>query len=152
MQHTFCSSVVKNLNQQFEKKAATINQVNLPLWYELRYDRITASRAHEVSKCKTPDGALVEIIMGAAKFKDTPAMASHRGRSLEDDVRCEIQKIKNLNIRKCGLILNRNVPVMGASPDGITDEYVIDIKCLQKEKSLSNYVSLDGIIAPKYYT
>lgn len=71
-----------------------------------------------------------------------------RGLSLEDQVRF----IKNLNLRKCGLILNKNVPIMGASSDGITDKYAIEIKCLQKERSLSNYVSLGGIIAPKYYT
>lgn len=48
-------------------------QYKTGLWYELRYGRITASKAFEVMRCKTPDGSLVAAIMGA-KFPDTAAI------------------------------------------------------------------------------
>ncbi|CAH1961609.1 unnamed protein product [Acanthoscelides obtectus] len=52
---------------------ATRMQYKSSLWYEMRYGRITASKAHEVSVCHTPDGSLVATIMGA-KIPDTIAM------------------------------------------------------------------------------
>lgn len=53
---------------------ATKNQTATPLWFELRYGRITASIAHEASKCKTPDGVLIEKILGAYQFKEPIAI------------------------------------------------------------------------------
>jgi len=66
-----CKEVAKN----------TINQSESTLWKELRYGRITASRIYEISHCKTPQGSLVEQIIGAFKIRDTNAM--ERGRRLE---------------------------------------------------------------------
>lgn len=62
----------------------TREQSNSALWFELRYGRITASRAFEVSRCKTSDGTLIALILGG-KIPDTQSMK--RGRTLEDDVR-----------------------------------------------------------------
>lgn len=39
---------------------------------------------------------------------------------------------------------------MGVSPDGISQEYCIEIKCPSKEKTLENYVK-DNEIVKKYY-
>ncbi|GBP11999.1 hypothetical protein EVAR_5845_1 [Eumeta japonica] len=60
----------------------TREQSESDLWFQLRYGRITASRAHEVSRCKTNDGTLVSLILGG-KIPDTPSMK--RGRILEDE-------------------------------------------------------------------
>ncbi|GBP29096.1 hypothetical protein EVAR_17630_1 [Eumeta japonica] len=67
------------------------------LWFQLRYGRITASRAHEVSRCKTNDGTLVSLILGG-KIPDTPSMK--RGRILEDEVR----KQWNVELKKTGQV------------------------------------------------
>ncbi|KAF9793579.1 hypothetical protein SFRURICE_021596 [Spodoptera frugiperda] len=70
----------------------TREQSNSALWFELRYGRITASRAFEVSRCKTSDGTLISLILGG-KIPDTPAMK--RGRVLENEVRKTVEsKIK----------------------------------------------------------
>lgn len=50
----------------------------------LRYAIITASKAFDVTRCKTSDGSLIAILMGA-KVPDTIAMK--RGRKLEDLVK-----------------------------------------------------------------
>ncbi|XP_044740060.1 uncharacterized protein LOC123301387 [Chrysoperla carnea] len=60
----------------------TREQSNSSLWFELRYGRITASRAFEVSLCKTYDGTLISLILGG-KISDTSYMK--RGRDLEDE-------------------------------------------------------------------
>lgn len=59
--------------------------------------------------------------MGAAKFKENHAMA--RGKALEDKVRTRVGVMKKVNITKTGLLLKKSIPMMEASPDGITEEY-----------------------------
>ncbi|GBP77503.1 hypothetical protein EVAR_98956_1 [Eumeta japonica] len=68
----------------------TREQHKSKLWYELRYGRVTASRAYEFSRCKTSDGTLMAVIMGG-KIPDTTAMK--RGRILEDEVRKTISSV-----------------------------------------------------------
>lgn len=40
-------------------------------------------------------------------------------------------------------------PCFGASPDGITNEAVFEVKCPAKESTVCNYYS-DGVIKPKF--
>lgn len=58
-------------------------------------------------------------------------------------------KKENIIFRESGLILNRNFPIVGASPDGISDECVLEIKCPIKNKNFKNYIC-DGIPTKKY--
>lgn len=100
----FIDYCMKEMHTEVCKKAAlaTLNQNDWPLWYELRYARITASKAYEASHCKVFDGSLVESIMGASKLRDTDAMK--RGRQLENEVVEKMKKIKinkYLNVESC---------------------------------------------------
>lgn len=107
------------------------------LWFELRYGRITASRAFEFSRCKTDDGTLLSLIMGG-KIPDTPAMK--RGRILEDEVRKTVSIKLGKNIKKCGLMLSKNYPMIAGSPDGICQDSIIEIKCPMSAKNYKNYI------------
>lgn len=116
-------------------------------WYELRYARITASRAFDVSRCKTSDGSLVALLMGA-KVPDTVAMK--RGRRLEDLVKITLNK-KLGEISQCGLYICQEHSMLAASPDGILNgDTVIEIKCPINKTTTQNYVSNNQITA-KYY-
>lgn len=125
----------------------TIEQSESALWFELRYGRITASKAHEAAHCHTLEGCFVETVVGAISLKDTAAMT--RGKNLEKQVRKEIEKISKIKIKKCGFKTSPEYPVMGASPDGISDEYVVEIKCPSTEKTVKNYIN-NGLITEKY--
>ncbi|GBM95521.1 hypothetical protein AVEN_161419-1 [Araneus ventricosus] len=125
----------------------TIEQSESALWFELRYTRITASKAHEAAHCHTLEGCLVETVLGAISLKDTAAMT--RGQKLEKKVRKEVEKIKKIQIHKCGFRTSPEYPVMGASPDGISNEFVVEIKCPSTEKTVNNYVK-NNIITEKY--
>lgn len=57
-------------------------------------------------------------------------------------------KIKT-KINKAGIFLNPDYPNMGASPDGITEKYCIEVKCPSKEKNLETYV-VNGKVRPKF--
>lgn len=65
----FCKSNITE-EQCILIEKATKDQSATSLWFELRYGRITASVAHEASKCNTPDGVLVEKILRAYQFKE----------------------------------------------------------------------------------
>lgn len=131
-----------------EAALATETQNDCPLWHELRYGRITASKAYEAAHCHVLDGSLTENILGASKLKDTEAMK--RGRLLESQVVKEVEKIKQIKINKCGLKLNAAYPTMGASPDGESTLYSIEIKCPMAAKALSRYITAKNEVAPKY--
>ncbi|GBP76887.1 hypothetical protein EVAR_7037_1 [Eumeta japonica] len=109
----------------------TREQSESDLWFQLRYG-ITASRAHEVSRCKTNDGTLVSLILGG-KIPDTPSMK--RGRILEDEVRKQ-WNVELKKINKCGLILNSKYPMIAGSPDGIFEDGIIEIKCPISKKHI----------------
>lgn len=90
------------------------------LWFHLKFGRITASKLFDLSKCKTPDGSLVNSVLGF-KTKSTEAMA--RGLRLEERVVAVLKKFYP-NVKRCGLFLNPDYPAFGASPDAINETTV----------------------------
>lgn len=126
----------------------TKNQKDNLLWHELRYARITASNVHEATRCKTPEGSLTLRLLGASKKFDSVEM--ERGRELEKKVLLEAEKKINKKLVSCGLILIPQYPVMGASPDARGDDFVVEVKCPSKEKTVQNYI-LNGKITAKYH-
>lgn len=124
----------------------TREQSKSSLWFELRYGRITASKAFEVSRCKTNDGTLISLILGG-KIPDTPSMK--RGRNLEDEVRKTVETKLKKKINKCGLILNSKYPMIAGSPDGIFEDGIIEIKCPLSARTYKNYIK-NGEPAAKY--
>lgn len=116
-------------------------QYDSPLWHELRYARITASKLHAAAHCLTFDGSLVEQVLGA-KFNPTAAM--ERGTRLEASVRRSLQKKLKSKIRKCGFLLNKDFPLFDASPDGIADDFVVEIKCPSSNEAQKSYFAGSG--------
>lgn len=142
----FCkSAMTESLCKTLEIQ--TRDQYKQPFWYELRYGRITASKVYDASVCKTYDGALFEQIMGASSVPNTVHM--ERGRNLEEKVLKAVSIDKNIKICKTGLFLDKEYPIFGASPDGISDEYVLEVKCPSSSKTYNNYVN-NGIVNVKY--
>ncbi|RVE45127.1 hypothetical protein evm_010236 [Chilo suppressalis] len=132
-----CCSTKITIEDCHKAEEATVCQASSPLWHELRYCRITASKVHEAAHCKTPDGALIEQIFGAS-VPETLAMK--RGKRLESDVRAEVAKTRKIVIENGGLFLKPDWPHLGATPDGLTSDYVIEIKCPSTKKGKENFV------------
>ncbi|RVE48496.1 hypothetical protein evm_006807 [Chilo suppressalis] len=148
-----CGSFLNKLSQYFSEENIKIIEENTraqhksKLWHELRYGRVTASKAYEVSKCLTADESLVAVIMGA-KTPDTRAMK--RGRVLESKVREAVEKKLGKKIKECGLFISPQNPFLAGTPDGICDsEICIEIKCPTSEKTFKNYIK-DGKVTQKY--
>ncbi|XP_046404834.1 uncharacterized protein LOC124170180 [Ischnura elegans] len=125
----------------------TRKQALSSLWQELRYGRVTASKLHEVSHCQTLDGSLVTQVLGAIKLK--PNFAMKRGINLESKVIEVVGKNLSKRIKPSGLLLHRDYPIFGASPDGITDDFVMEVKCPVSEKGIKKYID-NGVLKNRY--
>lgn len=123
----------------------TIDQADTKLWFEMRYGRVTASRVYQASRCKTKNGSLVDSIMGK---RSGWSFAIQRGTNLEDQVfnvlKNEMQ-LQGHKLRQCGLFVDEALPHFGASPDGIADDFVVEIKCPATPKTYSEYISVETL-------
>ncbi|VEN46973.1 unnamed protein product [Callosobruchus maculatus] len=121
----------------------TRDQSSSGAWFEVRYARITASKLYEAAHCTTVDGCLVETILGATKLKPTKAM--RRGLSLEDEVLDVVCKKKKIKARKVGIFLNNKYPIFAASPDALSADFCIEIKCPSKDSTFKQYLKNNEI-------
>lgn len=126
----------------------TGDQSELRLWHNLRYGRITASKLYDVSRCKTASGSLVENIIGTMKIRETSAMK--RGKDLEKKVISILGKKVNIKFKRCGIMLSPKYPILGASPDAISDDFVVEIKCPSSERTVTSFITADGQVPNKH--
>lgn len=137
--------MTQELLQQSDLQAIaseTLDQCKSAMWSELRYGRITASKLHETAQCQTGDGTLAKKLLGAKTLKDNKFL--RRGRDLEPLVVNELQKILRTKIHKTGLVLNHKYPLFGASPDGITDNFIVEVKSPWSAKTRITYYDESG--------
>lgn len=142
----FCSSMMSE-DICTEMETLTRDQSECKEWHEMRFARITASKLFEASKCKTVEGSLTEVIMGSAGPLKTEAVL--RGKRLETAVIKQVEKLRNIHICKAGFFCKPEYPIFGASPDGLSTEFCIEVKCPRECKSVKNYVE-NGTIKDKY--
>ncbi|XP_047529697.1 uncharacterized protein LOC125065885 [Vanessa atalanta] len=135
---TFCKNEMTE-SRCHQVKEGTTAQSDSNLWFEMRYGRITASKMYEAAQCTTKDGSLVEEIFGAVTFNQTNAIK--RGKKLEKDVIKEVSKLHSIKIVDTGLFLKNEWPMIGASPDGLTDDCVLEVKCPTKANTFTTYCS-----------
>nr|CAI5820407.1 unnamed protein product [Callosobruchus analis] len=76
-------------------------------------------------------------ILGALPPLETQPV--ERGKLLEPSVVQEVSRQRSINIRTASLFMKKNTQ-FGASPDGISDEVVIEIKCPAGKKAIPRYV------------
>ncbi|KAF9406034.1 hypothetical protein HW555_013452, partial [Spodoptera exigua] len=124
----FTPNVLKDVEEK------TRNQSENNLWHELRFGRVTASKAYDISRCKTSDGSLD---LGRQR-PSTQAMK--RGRLLEQKVFEVVKKILGKDIKKCGLFISKLNSMIAVSPDGISEQFLVEIKCPFTEETIKNYL------------
>ncbi|KAJ8914159.1 hypothetical protein NQ315_016238 [Exocentrus adspersus] len=95
------------------------------------------------------NGALTESIMGACKHLDTSSVS--RGKMLEPVILKRVSNLRHININKVGLFINKNFPILGAAPDGMTNDYCIEVKCPSLEKTIENY-KRNGLQTQMFFT
>ncbi|XP_063384862.1 uncharacterized protein LOC134670968 [Cydia fagiglandana] len=135
----FCDTLVKKKKNKIKKE--TEGQVHSKQWHSIRQGRITGSKIYEIAQCQTPNGCLVEQLLGGCKAPETKAIK--RGKNLEKSVLNQLQQEINKDINETGFIIVDGI--FGASPDGIGDDFVVEIKCPISDKTKKTYIK-DGQI------
>ena len=90
------------------------------------------------------DGSLCESILGRNKITIT-TFAIERGKRNEGLVLKEVEKKLKTKIKKCGILLNGEYPMFGASPDGLEDLAVFEVKCPISEENIQRYYKKKSI-------
>lgn len=134
------STVIKAINEKTE------GQCNCKYWHNICQGRLTASKLYDAARCQT-DGSLVQQILGGYKIPETRQIL--RGRKLETSVLKELENKLGMKILKSGFVLINGV--LGASPDGVCDDFVVEIKCPATEKAMHTYIK-DGKPQNKFKT
>lgn len=134
----FYNSVIK-----IDKDAAikiisdTLSQNN-NLWFKVRQLRITATAVYSLctfnnGKNSTNDEAWLNKLKSIIFPTFSGNLATKFGKKIENKARKAFEKIKKVQIKTCGFIINDHCPWLGFSPDGFyqcgDNIILIEIKC-----------------------
>lgn len=106
-------------------------------WAKLRHDRYTGTGAHKLlsfsGAVKVVGGvvssyALNEITGFGGNFY------TKRGHLLEDEAIDIYQDITGISVDRPGFVTNDRFPSCGYSPDGLTSDLVVEVKCFNEER------------------
>lgn len=135
---------------------STINQGSQE-WHELRLGKITASRISDViAQIKTGEAASradyrIELVCERLTGKPTESYINadmERGTELERFARAWYEVETGKFVRQVAFVDHPSIEMSGASPDGIIDDGLIEIKC-PKAKTHIKYI-LDDKVPSKY--
>ena len=116
---------------------STINQGSQE-WHELRLGKITASRiADVIAQIKTGEAASradyrIELVCERLTGKPTESYINadmERGTELEQFARAWYEVKAGIFVKQVAFVDHPSIEMSGASPDGIIDDGLIEIKC-----------------------
>jgi len=111
-------------------------------WYQVRTGKWTASNAAIIMSKIGPQGGMTKGLQDLIKSVawercygviDEPryqSQAMERGNDLEDEARDWYEFEHNVQVKQVGFVTRDDMPTCGYSPDGLTDDSAIEIKCL----------------------
>lgn len=107
----------------------TRNHTESRLWYEMRYGRITSSTIWNVRREINNSITYKNIMRRDRSDYAFNHLSIMRSRKLKPVIREALEKELGKPINESGLILNNKYPAFAATPDGIGDNFVVEIKC-----------------------
>ena len=120
--------------------SSTIEQSKSKEWKPLKRNRISASFVQEFSK--NPKRFIENYWYGPPDLSKVTAIdwgSKHEKTALE-----ELGQRLGSDVKKCGLFINKEFPQFACSPDGVFQDYLIEIKCPHslKDTTATNISSL----------
>ncbi|XP_008553624.2 uncharacterized protein LOC103575558 isoform X2 [Microplitis demolitor] len=117
-------------------------------WTKLRYGRFLASDIYYSSLSLMVDNhkdLYRRVLFNQNNVNENLLM---REKTLKDKILATIESRINRRIEKCGIVLNGSYPVFIASPDGIGDDFVVEVKCPTNATNIINYCRGRKILEP----
>ena len=112
-------------------EATTHKQSQCRQWHEERQWRITASRFGDIHKA-TKRRKMDLLCKSVYAPKNLTNKAVLHGRKFEKMAIKKLEEERNIKVGKCGLYIDAVTPYIAATPDGITDAFLIEVKCPYK--------------------
>lgn len=125
----FLDNLKEQASRRHEIERATVLQAESALWLELRRCILTASSFGKVCKRRANQNSapLVKSILYTYKL-DNIASIKH-GRDNESKALQQLSVQENTVIEKCGLFIDMEHCFLGATPDGLCNEGLVEVKC-----------------------
>lgn len=127
----------------------TSAQYKSRLWLELQYGRVRCSILNEVAGWKTEQDVDEAKILGTYRIPREEEYLKRKQR--KRSILAEISKCYKTNIQQCGLLLDLAYPVFCATPDGLSDDLVVEIKMPATQVEYEKYLVNNETIPPKYF-
>lgn len=124
---------LENLHKTEEERKRIAQQTELQSqcseWLELRRNLLTASNFGKVIKRRRTQSCrnIVKNMLYSTPIDHVSSI--QHGRQYEAVALEQLSKLQNIEIKKCGLYIDEKYSFLGATPDGITDDFVIEVKC-----------------------
>lgn len=99
-------------------------------WFEERQRRLVSSNFHRICTAtdRTNMAELAESLVKGKTVRQNEAM--RHGQTYEKEAIHHYEKANSVKVSSCGLYVSRNLPFLGASPDGIvSDKLLVEVKC-----------------------
>ena len=134
-----------------KKKVKFLEKLNQPeqrskQWYDMRYDMLTASDIGSIlgySKYNNRKSVIKKKCGEGSIFKGNKYTL--HGQKYEEVAKQIYELRYNKEVDEYGLIQHPTIPILGASPDGISKEGImLEIKCPPRRK-------ITGIVPPHYW-
>ena len=110
----------------------TRGQASCTLWKEERRLRLTASTCHRICHIKNNEEDLAKNMLEERSLDHIPAVKW--GKVNERDALNKYEYETGRKVKKCGLFVSHELPFLAASPDGISDDRLIEVKCPFKKE------------------
>ena len=120
------STITPEMIQDIE--AATKDQHKCGRWTDERQMRVTASNFGTVCKA-TERRDMERLANGLITPKNLTNKAVQHGKKYESVAIAKYCKDYKTNVKSCGLFVSNEHPYLGATPDGICNDCVVEVKC-----------------------
>ncbi|EDV37198.1 uncharacterized protein Dana_GF11550 [Drosophila ananassae] len=120
------------------------------LWVEIQYMRIRCSMMHMIVSRKTAEDEEQIFNVMFCKGRDKNVEDRIQQKQHKRFILKQTEKLENKEYSECGLLLHENYPYLCASPDGITDDHIVEIKSPKTEDEFEKYLEARESISPKY--
>lgn len=133
----------------------TVDQEKCDLWYDMKIGRISASKIYEIVRSRWSSNIVRRLqnhILGNSP-NNFSSSAMQRGLRLQDEVMKVASMILKKPLSRVGLLLDAEHPAIGASPDAVGPDFIVEIKCVIDDKNVKNYLdpSKKSGLKTKYY-
>lgn len=132
----FLNALVRNESERADVERGTLLQAGSGRWKEERRKLLTASNFGLV--CRRRKTTSCENLVKSLLYTDVDCLAMRYGRDNEANAIEQFQEKTGLRVKKCGLFIDKDVPYLGATPDGlIGTQGIIEVKCPASCKNLT---------------